>query len=116
MVPAILAAGYGTLNKSDASSSSRLAAHAAKKSPVKIGLIVTLGTPAVNETYYVAADTAAIDDLNQSGGLGGHPVKLDVCNDGGDPNKTVACANQMVSDKVIAVVGGQSANDNEIVP
>jgi ABC-type branched-subunit amino acid transport system substrate-binding protein len=47
---------------------------------------------------------AAIASINASGGINGHPLKLDFCDQKFDPNQETACARQMVSDHVSAVV------------
>lgn len=44
--------------------------------------------------------------VNRRGGINGHPVKMYTADDGGDPSKTRALAQQMVEDrKVVAFVG-----------
>jgi branched-chain amino acid transport system substrate-binding protein len=47
---------------------------------------------------------AAVASINASGGVNGHPLKLDTCDTKFDPNQEAACARQMVTDKVAAVV------------
>jgi branched-chain amino acid transport system substrate-binding protein len=47
---------------------------------------------------------AAIASINAGGGVNGHPLKLDFCDTKFDPNQEAACARQMVTDKVSAVV------------
>jgi len=50
---------------------------------------------------------AAIDSINAAGGIKGHHLKLSFCDTKTDPNQEVACARQMVKDKVAAVVDPQ---------
>jgi ABC-type branched-subunit amino acid transport system substrate-binding protein len=83
---------------------------------VKIGIIAPEGTAVFNLNESVASANAAVDALNARGGLAGHKVELDYCNDKGDPNQTATCARQMVSDKVLAVVGGGVLNPTVIPP
>jgi ABC-type branched-subunit amino acid transport system substrate-binding protein len=47
---------------------------------------------------------AAIASINASGGVNGHKLKLDFCDQKFDPNQEINCARQMVKDKVSAVV------------
>lgn len=45
-------------------------------------------------------------DINARGGLGGHPVRLIVADDEGDPNKTASLVTRMIEqDKVVAFLG-----------
>ena len=48
---------------------------------------------------------ASVDALNDSGGINGHPLKLEQCDSKGDPNTEVECAKKMVNDKVVATLG-----------
>jgi len=48
--------------------------------------------------------------LNASGGLGGKQVRLVSCNDQNNPNQIALCARKMVTQKVVAVVGGVMVN------
>jgi branched-chain amino acid transport system substrate-binding protein len=85
-------------------------------SPVKIGIIAPVNSPTFNLPDSIGAVQAGITALNKRGGLDGHPVQMDWCNDKSDPNQTVTCARQMVSDGVIAVVGGGPLNGQLTVP
>jgi branched-chain amino acid transport system substrate-binding protein len=48
------------------------------------------------------------------GGVAGHPITLDVCQDGQTPAGTTNCVNQMIADKVVAVVYGVSGQGGTI--
>jgi branched-chain amino acid transport system substrate-binding protein len=49
---------------------------------------------------------------NAHGGINGHPVKVDLIDDGGDPAKSLQAAKTLVeTDKVMAIVGMQSLQD-----
>ena len=71
---------------------------------VKLGMISNVGV-AIDQSDALGAARAAVRDINAHGGINGHPVALDFCNEGLDPNKARACARQMVGDGVIATVG-----------
>jgi ABC-type branched-subunit amino acid transport system substrate-binding protein len=75
-------------------------------STIKIGFIGANGTPVANWPHAIAEAKAAVKGWNSRGGLHGHKLQLVYCNDKNDPNLGSACARQMVSEKVIAVVGG----------
>jgi ABC-type branched-subunit amino acid transport system substrate-binding protein len=72
--------------------------------PILVGQIIpmtgaNIALPAVGN-----AVTAAVDSLNAAGGINGHPVKLDQCDTQGTPSGEIQCAQQMVSDHVVATV------------
>jgi len=72
---------------------------------VTIGLIAPTGTSAGNYDDDVAGARAAARALNAAGGVKGHPVKIDYCNEGNDVNKASACARQLEASRDIALVG-----------
>jgi branched-chain amino acid transport system substrate-binding protein len=80
--------------------------------PVKVGLITDGGECAeCSETagHEEPVAKATVEWANEYlGGLGGHEIDLVVCVDDLDPGKATDCANQMIADKVAAVVIGSS--------
>jgi branched-chain amino acid transport system substrate-binding protein len=83
-------------------------------SPVNIGEIASLtGTT----TFPGGFDgvKAAIAATNKAGGINGHALKLIVCDDQGNPNVAVECANRMVSSNVI-YVDASSDQGNSYMP
>ena len=53
------------------------------------------------------ADKVAVDFINtELNGVDGHPIKLLTCNTNFNADLSQSCAQQMVSDKVAAVIGG----------
>src|SRR5437867_1744571 len=77
-----------------------------KLSTIKVGFIGANGTAVANWPHATAEAKAAVRGWNSRGGLHGHKLELVYCNDKNDPNLGIACARQMVKEKVIAVVGG----------
>jgi branched-chain amino acid transport system substrate-binding protein len=78
----------------------------AKGDPVKIGLISD-GKTTIDNSNELRIGPAAVQYLNDyKSGIGGRPIKLITCVDDGDPGKSGDCANQMIQDNVVAVVGG----------
>jgi branched-chain amino acid transport system substrate-binding protein len=89
------------------SSSGSAAASSASKSAIPIGLVVAgAGSPVFGSPSTESAVNARIRAINAAGGLDGHPLKLDYCNDKNDPNTTIACAQTMISDHVVMLDGG----------
>jgi branched-chain amino acid transport system substrate-binding protein len=85
-------------------------------SPVGIGLFNVEGgpvsLPAVGDAAVAAADYAN----EHLGGLGGHPLQVVRCADKGDGASAAACADLFVRERVAAVVAGQPASADQIVP
>jgi len=82
-------------------------ATAASGSPIVIGTINqdTGATGAFPEL--TAADKVAIDFINtELGGVDGHPIELVTCNTDFNPDLSQSCAQEMVTKRVAAVVGG----------
>lgn len=52
---------------------------------------------------------AAVDYINDNGGVDGRPIKLDTCDVKGDPARGPVCAQQFIKDDVVGVVGFDSA-------
>ena len=68
--------------------------------PVKIGYITDGKTASIDNSSEVPAAQAAVKYINQYlGGINGHPITLDVCDDQQTPSGATDCGNQMVTDK-----------------
>lgn len=72
--------------------------------PIKIGQIAPRGTSVYNSQDSVAVAKAAIRGVNERGGIDGRPLELVYCNDKNDPNTAAACAREMVTENVVAMV------------
>lgn len=59
---------------------------------------------------------AAVKSINASGGIDGHPIQLQVCNDQGNPNVAGQCARTAVSNGDVAVLGSYSQNAGTVLP
>jgi ABC-type branched-subunit amino acid transport system substrate-binding protein len=77
---------------------------------VKLMVIAPTGTAGSNYPDIVGATKAAVRGLNTRGGIKGHPVELVYCNEKNDAETAKSCANQAVSDHVLAVVNEVSAS------
>jgi len=80
--------------------------------PIVIGYSFDGATDAADNSDEVIGTKAAIEYANQyMGGIGGHPIKLDVCATNLDPAKATACVTQFATNDVAAVIahsGGQA--------
>lgn len=59
---------------------------------------------------------AGVDKVNAEGGINGRKIKLIACNDNNDPNTAAGCARTAVEEKVVAVLGGFSTFEPQILP
>ncbi len=84
--------------------------------PVTVMTISTYDTDTLNAKAVLDVAQGAVVQINNSGGLGGHELKLITCNDSADPNKAADCARQAVDEGVAALVGGFTANGDAIMP
>jgi branched-chain amino acid transport system substrate-binding protein len=86
---------------------------AASGEPVVIGYSYDGATDAADNSDELIGAKAAVEYVNQyMGGIGGHPIKLDICSTNLDPAKATACVTQFVTNDVAAVIaanGGQAA-------
>ncbi|WP_338178109.1 ABC transporter substrate-binding protein [Jatrophihabitans sp.] len=64
----------------------------------------------------VPSVTMAAAALNASGGVNGHPLKVESCNTNADNNTAIACARKAVSDKVAAVVDMATFEGAAVLP
>ncbi len=53
-----------------------------------------------------AAQAAVAHVNNDLGGVNGRPIRLEVCTTSGTPESSAACANKLVGDQPLAVLGG----------
>jgi len=89
---------------------------AATGSAVHIMVISTFNNPAVDfSPNYEGAEVAAAA-INRAGGIGGHKVVIDHCNDQFTSNLALACARQAAAEKVIATVADETSFGNVVNP
>ena len=80
---------------------------AASGEPVRIGLISDGKSPVSDVSVEGEVARATVEYLNEHrSGIGGRPIELVECESLADPARSTDCANQMVEEKVVAVVGG----------
>ena len=122
---AILAAACSDSSGSSSSSGSSGSAdtsvlgdkNAATGTPVKVGLYNVEGGSRVSLPQVGDAAEAAAEYANAYlGGIGGHKIEVVRCADKADGASAAACANTFVQEGVVAVVAGQPAVTDQIVP
>ena len=77
--------------------------------PVKIGMVSDGATDAYDNRDELRSAKAAAEYWNtHKGGIGGRPIEVVTCETKGDPAGATDCANNLVSQKVVAVTLSQS--------
>lgn len=90
---------------------------AATGDPVKIGFISAEGGAAISQPEVREAGEAVTKYANENlGGIGGRPIELVICKQQEEPVSARDCANQMVQQKVSAVVVPVAGLGNLIAP
>lgn len=93
------------------------ASAAGKKTPIKVMIIGTWNNPLLDTQPWVFTMQAAADYFNKHDrGINGDPIDVIACNDNFSPNGATACANEAVSDHVVALIGGISVFDSDVWP
>ena len=84
--------------------------------PIKLGYVNTdTGATAIPELTE-GAEIAA-DRINQhGGGIGGRPIELITCGTDGTPESSASCANEMISEGVVAVIEGADLGSDAKIP
>ncbi|HEX9117385.1 MAG TPA: branched-chain amino acid ABC transporter substrate-binding protein, partial [Anaerolineae bacterium] len=89
-------------------------AASAKGGVINIGLEAPLtGDYADEGQGFQKAVQLLVDQANAAGGINGQQVKLFIEDDKGDPKEASLVADRLVSDKVIAVIGGYNSSATE---
>jgi len=85
--------------------------------PIKIGIINAEDGPAISQPEGRIAAEAAVKYANENlGGIGGHPIETVVCKSKEDAASATDCANQMVEEKVAAVVVLNTGQGDAMAP
>jgi branched-chain amino acid transport system substrate-binding protein len=102
-------AGSGSSSASGGSTSPSVAASsaAATSTPIPIGVVGSYsGSLASSISAGKGSIQAWADSVNAAGGIGGHPVKLYVKDDGGNPATSLTAVKALVTqDHIVALVG-----------
>ncbi|MEN2740651.1 ABC transporter substrate-binding protein [Microbacterium sp. X-17] len=83
--------------------------------PIEIGMIVDQTGPITFPTTPTGAK-AAVQSINDAGGINGHPIDLFICDSGGNSTTAADCGQQMVSKNVAAVVRPSSIVADSYIP
>jgi branched-chain amino acid transport system substrate-binding protein len=88
----------------------------AKGSPVVFG-VLNLQSGPVTFPEVLTAEEAAVAYVNEyKGGIGGHPIKLVSCATDGTPATSAQCANQILDQHPVAILGGADTGAPGAIP
>jgi branched-chain amino acid transport system substrate-binding protein len=88
----------------------------AKGSPVVFG-VLNLQSGPVTFPEALTAEQAAVSYVNQyKGGIGGHPIKLVSCATDGSPATSQRCANQILDQHPVAILGAADTGAPGAIP
>jgi branched-chain amino acid transport system substrate-binding protein len=89
---------------------------AAKGSPVVFG-VLNLQSGPVTFPEVLLAEQAAVSYVNAyKGGIGGHPIKLVSCSTDGSPATSAQCANQILDQHPVAILGAADTGAPGAIP
>lgn len=96
-----------TSSSGSAGSTGSGSSSSATKSPIDVGLVTSLtSTSLAPYPQVAAAQKAAIAYLNSTGGINGHPLAANQCDDQDQANVAASCAAAAVRSSDVAIVGG----------
>lgn len=85
-------------------------AHKATGTPIKVGFYSDGESAAADNTSEIAAARAGVHYVNNTlGGAHGHPIDLIVCQGNQTPAAATNCGDQLVSDKVVAILNNATS-------
>ena len=85
--------------------------------PIRVGMINQEDTPLGSFPELRLAVEAGVEWINtELGGVDGRPLELDACITNFSVERSQACAQQMVTDHVVAVLGGIDITSNGSIP
>ena len=91
-------------------------AHPASGSPVVFGLLNLLSGPVTFPEVSEAEQAAAAYANQYLDGIGGHPIKIVTCATDGQPATSARCANQLLNDHPVAILGGADTGAPGAIP
>ena len=83
--------------------------------PIRVGFINLEGGAVSLPELRIGAETAAAY-ITEHGGINGRPLEIVPCNVDGTPEKSIDCANRLVSDGVSVIMEGYDPSSDAILP
>lgn len=77
--------------------------------PIKLGSLLTISNPAYDNSSVAATNDAWVSYINtELGGINGHPIQINNCDDKGDGATTTQCMTNLLASGVVAFVNNSS--------
>jgi ABC-type branched-subunit amino acid transport system substrate-binding protein len=86
----------------------------AAQSTILVGGMAPISSQLISLPQARAAQQAAIDQINASGGIDGHPLKLDFCDTKYQASGELDCVRQVISDGVVAMLNPNISADTGV--
>ncbi len=117
-VAAIAVACFTLLAGCSSGGGSSSAAGASKDTGTPIKVMMSTSLSGINSPYPETEGgmKAGIAEVNDTGGIDGHPIDLTVCDTQGDPNIQQSCADEAVADKDVAVFAPANVLTTSLIP
>lgn len=75
--------------------------------PLKVGVLMTFSGPVAEAgNQQLRGLKGAVEDINADGGVGGHRIEIVQRDDGGDPNRAVNLARELVEQEKVKIIFG----------
>lgn len=108
--------GSGSSSGSASDSSVFGSVNKAKGDPIVVG-VLNLESGPVTFPEALTAEKAAVAYVNEyKGGIGGHPIKIVSCATDGQPSTSQRCANQILDQKPVAILGAADTGAPGAIP
>jgi ABC-type branched-subunit amino acid transport system substrate-binding protein len=92
------------------------ASSSAGDGPIKLFQIAPLESQVYSAVEMAPSAQAAVDRVNDAGGVNGRKLELISCNDKYDPSEALRCAKKAVQEDAVAVIGSLSAFGDQTGP
>ena len=84
--------------------------------PLNVMTLASVNYSGPNYANILNTATVAVDWINAHGGVQGHPLKLQNCDEQGDPTKTAQCGREAIANHDVAIIGSFTLNGSAIIP
>jgi len=104
----------GSSSASSGSTTTTSSSNKATGEPIRVMVSNALTGTSIVFPQNIEAVKATAAWINDNGGINGRPLKVDVCDNQGNANRSAACARQAVANKDVAMVGSFSLFSDQI--
>jgi ABC-type branched-subunit amino acid transport system substrate-binding protein len=84
--------------------------------PIELYQIIPTESQVASLPFIGTAAEAAVEEINEAGGVNGRKIELTTCNDKFDPNEALRCAQKAERAGAVALVGGLTQYGAQVYP